>query len=315
MARAAVKADDEDVVGLGSPLLIKLSKIERYEQQPRRYFDQAGLEELADSIHEHGQKQPVKVCKHSTKPGVFVLIGGERRWRAFHIIHERTGREPTVKAFIDAVKSEREHFREALLDNLQREDLVPVDEAASYKRLYDDETDRKASHSARVATIAQLVKKSNSHVDNYLRIDSLPYPVKKLLGFERPLSERLTITAAIDIAKSTANPQLQLAIAKEAIERNLGIDETRMLISVKTGKSGYGAGGVLRRPSDQYRSHRAFLNSTLSKLRRIQETTDLEALYASREDEDDDRKADAETIDLIIKGLTQMSKETKESDV
>ena len=305
---------DREEGGLGHPLPIRLSRITRYENQPRRYFDEAGLEALADSIQAKGQKTPVRVCKHSRQPGVFVLIGGERRWRAFHRIQERTGKEPLVNAFVDTVNDERHHFEEALLDNLQREDLVSVDEASAYKRLYD-ESDKTLSHSAKVRRIADLVKKSPSHVENYLCIDSLPFPVKKLMDPARKRDQQLSITAAIEIAKSTKNPQLQLKIAQEAIERSLGIDETRMLISMRTGNSGLGVGGHMRRPGDAYRSYRTFLNSTLAKLRRFQAAdADLDDLYANREDEDDDRKEDAATLALIVKGFENLRKQVTESD-
>ena len=99
MGQPALAGADSEQTGLGRPLPVRLSRIERYENQPRRYFDQRGLEELADSLVERGQETPVKVCRHSARPGVFVLIGGERRWRAFGIIRERTGKD--VRVFMD----------------------------------------------------------------------------------------------------------------------------------------------------------------------------------------------------------------------
>ena len=252
--------EDNEEGGFGQPLPVKLSRIQRFEGQPRRYFDQKGLEDLADDLQQNGQKTPVRVCKHSSQGGVFVLIGGERRWRSFGIIRDRTGTDPIVKCFIDTINDERHHFREALLDNLHREDLIPLDEAAAYKRLYDESTGQ--SHHAKIVEIAATVKKSFTHVENYVYMHSLPDAIKKFMDPLRTKDERLTTTAAIDIARSTTDPTLQISIAKEAIERNLGIVETRALISVRTGKSDLRSRRTdCAEPSDDYKAFKNFVGA------------------------------------------------------
>lgn len=273
--------NEDDSTGLGSPLPVRLSRIHRFEGQPRRYFDQKGLEDLADDIKANGQKTPVRVCKHSSERGVFVLIGGERRWRAFGIIRDESGTDPIVNCFIDAVHDERHHFREALLDNLHREDLIPLDEAAAYQRLYSESG--AGSHRAKVLEISVLVKKSFTHIENYLALHSLPDDVKRFMDPRRPRDERLTVSAAIEIARSTRDKKLQLSIAEESIERSLGIADTRGLISVRTGKSGYGIGGRLRKPADDYKAFKNFVGSTLNRARRINTGLDLAKLYDTRE--------------------------------
>lgn len=298
-----VVENDEDT-GLGKPLPVKLSRIMRFEEQPRRYFDQKGLEDLADDLSTNGQKTPVRVCKHSTQAGVFVLIGGERRWRAFGIIRDRVQTDPLVNCFIDIVNDERHHFREALLDNLHREDLIPLDEAAAYKRLYDES--KAGSHHAKIVEIAGTIKKSFTHVENYVHMHSLPEQVKKFMDPLRHKDERLTTTAAIDIARSTKNPALQLTIAKEAIERNLGTLEIRSLISVKTGKSGYGISGRERKPSDDYKAIKTFIGGTLNRARRIQQGLDVNALYKTRDDEVGDRRDDARLIKQLIRHFNDL---------
>jgi ParB family chromosome partitioning protein len=288
--------------GLGSPLPVKLSRIRRFEEQPRRQFNQKGLEDLADDLLTNGQKTPVRVCKHSSEKGVFVLIGGERRWRAFGIIRDRgTSIDPLVNCFIDTIHDEQHHFREALLDNLHREDLVPLDEAAAYKRLYDESSS--GNRHAKITEIAGIVRKSTTHIENYIYMDSLPEAVKKFMDHLRPKDERLTTTAAIEIARSTNNQALQLTIAKEAIERNLGVIETRTLISLKTGKSGYGISGRLRKPSDDYKALKNFIGVTLSRARRIQQGLDIDALYNTRDDETGDRKRDTKLIKQLLEYL------------
>jgi ParB family chromosome partitioning protein len=299
----AVRDDHADEPGMGRPLPVRLSRIERYENQPRRYFDQRGLEELADSMQERGQETPVKVCRHSAKPGAFVLIGGERRWRAFAIIRDRTGKDPLVDCFIDTVRDERHHFRKAFLDNLQREDLQPVDEAAAYLRLFIEIPGLDGagpSRSGKVAEIAALAKKSVTHVENYLAIAALPDAVKRLMDPLRPREERLLVSAAVDIARSVSDPALQLTIAREAIERNLGTVEVRTMISVRTGRSGYGIGGRMRRPSDDYKAFKVFLSSTVARARRIKSGMDISALYSERDDDVGDRRRDGALVRELI---------------
>lgn len=301
--------EDDEEGGFGQPLPVKLSRIQRFEGQPRRYFDQKGLQYLADDILTNGQKTPVRVCKHSSQKGVFVLIGGERRWRSFGIIRDHTNIDPIVKCFIDTINDERHHFREALLDNLHREDLIPLDEAAAYKRLYDESIGQ--SHHAKIVEIAGIVKKSFTHVENYIYMHSLPDTIKKFMDPLRPKDERLSATAAIEIARSTNDSVLQLSIANEAIERNLGIVETKMLILIKTGKSGYGVGGRMRKPSDDYKAFKNFVGGTLNRMRRIHQLLDINGLYGTRDDEKGDREYDAKLVRQLISYLNEMHKAIK----
>lgn len=310
MAKPTLKVVENEEPGLGKPLPVKLSRIERFVGQPRRYFDPVTTEELANDIQINGQDTPVSICKHSTKPGIFVLIGGERRWRAFHIIAERARTDPLVNCFIDTVHDERHHFRKALRDNLRREDLIPVDEAAAYQRLYEESTAE--SHNAKLVEIAREVEKSKTHVENYLLINKLPDSVKRLMNSELKKEEQLGTSVAIEIAKSTNDPNLQLELAQEAIERNLGIVEARTLIRHRTGKSGFGISGRMRKPSDDYKAFKQFLAQTLYRAQRIKNAWDLDALYQSRPDEFGDREQDTATIKLVIGHLNDMLEQVEE---
>ncbi len=294
MTKSALRVVDESEAGLGRPLPLRLHQIERFEGQPRRFFDPKGIEDLADSIQADGQKTPVKVCKHPEKSGIFVLIGGERRWRAFHLIEERTNSEPIVDAFIDSSpRGFQDHFKEAMIDNLHREDLIPLDEAAAYHQMNTDGGMSKAD-------ISRMVGRSYAYVDNYIRMHTLPDEVKKLMDPSRLKDERLSITAAIDIARSIPNAELQITIAKESIERTLGIAETRTLIRVRTGKSGYGVGGRMRKPSDDYKILATFLGRTSKTAKQLHVNLSIGDLYLSRDDEIGDRERDARTIRTII---------------
>lgn len=312
----ARQADDADESGLGRPLPVKHSKIVPYPGQPRRVFDIEDVRELADDILDNakrnpgtnGQKTPVRVRRHPNRPGVFELIGGERRWRAFGLIGERTGTDPIMNCFIDVVRDDDHHFEEALLDNLRRKDLVPVDEAAGYRRLYDRSD--AISHNAKVGEIAKKVGKSTTHIDNYLALDTLSDAVKALMDpTKRKREECLAVSAAVDIARGTKDPDLQHTIAMESIERNLGLAEIRMLVSVRTGKSGYGVSGRTRKPSDDYKAFRAFIAGTLSRANRLSRGLDLNALYSTRDDERGDRSRDAHAVRQAIALLTDMAQQ------
>lgn len=134
--------------------------------QPRRHFDESALDELAASIAARGVIQPVIVTPNG--PGQYRLVAGERRWRAAQRaqIHEI----PAIIRELD----HREVMALALIENLQREDLNPVEEARAYHRLADDE-------GLTQAEIAKLVDKSRSHVANLQRLLQLPEGVLQLV--------------------------------------------------------------------------------------------------------------------------------------
>lgn len=288
---------DPELKGLGRPLPIRLSRIKPLENQPRRFFDPRTIEALADDIKAKGQNTPVQVCRHQNEPGIFTLIGGERRWRAFHVIKEKypeeDGGDPIVLAFVDVVKDYKELRRKARTDNLHREDLVPLDEAAEYYRMRYEEK----------MTIDEIVAesggKSVSHIENYLWLHKLPEAVKRFMDPMLPKNERLSITAAIDIAKSPAKNDMKISLAKEAMERDLGVHEVKTLIEMRTGQSSLGVGGNLRKPSDEYKLLRSFLGRTLKTAQRMKKF-DMGVLYYHREQETADRKRDAREIGSIM---------------
>lgn len=293
-------AESDDDSGRGEPLLIKLSRIDPMPDQPRRWYDTGKLNELADDIQENGHKKPVRVFRDPQRPGRFVLIGGERRWRAFGIIAERTGKDPLVKTFLDtAPKNAEQHFEEAFVDNLRREDLIARDEAAAYSRMHTQ-----AGKS--FAEIAKLAGKSTSHITNYIALHKLPDAVKDLMEPSRPKEQRLSVSSAIDIAKSVTNPALQLEIAKESIERRLGVSDTRGLIHHRVGKLVVVPGERVRKPSDDYKLLRSFIGTTLRRAQGFARNFDIENIYLHRDGEEEDRKFDVSQIDLITSELEKL---------
>lgn len=151
-----------------SPLrMIPLASIRPLPGNPRKYFNEAALDELAASIAARGVIQPIVVRPHPEGNG-YQLVAGERRWRA-----AQKARLHEIPALVRNL-TEREVMALALIENLQREDLNPVEEARAYHRLAEDEGMIQAE-------IAKMVEKSRSHVANMMRLMALPDPVLDLI--------------------------------------------------------------------------------------------------------------------------------------
>lgn len=144
---------------------IAVGDIHPNPDQPRRHFADEALEELAASIKRHGIIQPIVVRPHG---GSYQIVAGERRWRAAQRaqIHEIPA---IIRNFDDA-----ETLEIALIENIQRQDLNPIEEAETYRRLCDE-----FGHSA--TALADLVHKSRSHVANMIRLLDLPPTIRELV--------------------------------------------------------------------------------------------------------------------------------------
>lgn len=156
--------DENEKKALGI-MNIELDKIIPNEYQPRKSFDEARLNELAQSIKEQGVIQPIIV--HSAGSG-YELIAGERRWRAAKIAGLKT-----IPAIVKEA-SKRELLEMALIENIQREDLNPLEAAEAYKRLQDE-------FKLTQEDLAKRVGKERSTITNFLRLLSLPREVKQEL--------------------------------------------------------------------------------------------------------------------------------------
>lgn len=194
--------------------LLPVSAIEPHPEQPRRHFDDAALDELAASIAARGVIQPIIVRPHG--PGRWQLIAGERRWRATQRaqLHE-------IPAIVRDL-SEREVMALALIENLQREDLNPIEEARAYQRLADSE-------SMTQAEIARMVDKSRSHVANLQRLLSLPEPVIEMVEDGRLSMGHARALIGVEDAE---------AVAQNAVARKLSVREVEQLVRRQTRPAG-----------------------------------------------------------------------------
>lgn len=183
---------------------IDINLIEPNDNQPRKKFDEEKLDQLADSIKEHGVVQPVIVKKEGE---TYKIIAGERRWRA-----ARIAKLKTIPAIVKEL-TEQEVMEISLIENIQREDLNAIEEALAYKTLVED-------FNLKQEEIAEKVGKSRSAVANVLRLLDLDDRVKSYLidgiiteGHGRAL---LAVT----------NKELQYELAKKVIDENLNVRQT-----------------------------------------------------------------------------------------
>ena len=175
--------------------MLALATIKPLPGNPRKHFDEAALEELAASIATRGVIQPIIVRPHPNGEG-YQLVAGERRWRA-----AQKARLHEIPALVRQL-SEREVMALALIENLQREDLNPVEEARAYHRLSEEEGMIQLD-------IAKMVEKSRSHVANMMRLITLPDAVldyveqgKLSVGHVRALIGRSDAAQLAEIAVS-----------------------------------------------------------------------------------------------------------------
>ena len=187
---------------------LRLDRIRPNPNQPRLNIEHSGLDQLADSLRQTGILQPVLV--RSVGDDQFELVAGERRWRAAQIAQLRT-----IPAIIREL-NESESFELALIENLQREDLAPLERATAYQQLIDNA-------GATVEVLATRLGESRANVVNYLRLLKLDREVQGMLS-----AGELAMGQARAIAGIT-NPQRQLAVARLAVRRNLSVRQVERL--------------------------------------------------------------------------------------
>ena len=181
---SALFGDDkpkDQVKAVNQTNLISISDLSRNPYQPRQNFKEEKLEELANSIRKNGVIQPIAVRPNKSDKGKFEIVAGERRWLAA----QRAGLHEIPVTILDL--SDVESLEVAIVENIQRDDLNPIEEARGYKRLNEE---FKYDHES----ISKLMSRSRSHISNTLRLLTLPSDVIAMLeegtltsGQARPL--------------------------------------------------------------------------------------------------------------------------------
>lgn len=204
----ALLGDDVMKTEGSGQLYLPISQVESCSSQPRKYFDEETLAELADSIREHGIIQPLTVRKLSS--GYYQIIAGERRWRAARL----AGLSEVPAIVIEA--DDRKAAELAMIENLQREDLNPMEEAAGFQSLIEN-------YHMTQEEAAQRVGKSRSAVTNALRLLSLAPSVAAMVEDGR-------LSAGHARALLTLSPALQEKTAETIVHTGLSVRQTEALV-------------------------------------------------------------------------------------
>lgn len=197
---------------------IELTKIRPNPYQPRRDFDKKALDELASSIKKSGVFQPVILRQPNPQLGRYELIAGERRFRASKIAGKTT-----IPAIIRQMTDEQ-MMEVAVLENLQREDLTPLEEAQAYATLMD-------KLNLTQAEVAKRLGKSRPYIANYLRLLSLPDEIKKLVD-----NRQLSMGQARTLLGLKDKSQL-VAVAQQVVKNNLTVRQLEDVVNRKNGSS------------------------------------------------------------------------------
>ena len=189
---------------------ISISSIIPNKNQPRKIFEKEALEDLKNSIKERGIIQPLIVRKSNDQNGMFELIAGERRWQAAQSagLHE----VPVVVIEADNLKS----LELAIIENVQRKDLNPIEEAESYKNLIDNfgyDQDK----------VSVFIGKSRSHISNSLRLLSLPEKIIEMIKNEKISQGHAKVLIGLDNA---------LLLAEKIIKKKLSVRQTESLVRI-----------------------------------------------------------------------------------
>lgn len=214
-AKPSVKADEkkaapkEEILEAG-PIMVKTNKVEPNREQPRKDFDEDALMELADSIKQFGVLQPILVQK---KKDYYEIIAGERRWRAAKLAGLKEV-PIIVKEF-----TEQEIVEISLIENIQRENLNPIEEAIAYKRLL------KEFH-LKQDEIAERVSKSRTAVTNSMRLLKLNSKVQQMVIDDMISTGHARALLALE------DEEQQYTIANKIFDEKLSVRETEKLIKI-----------------------------------------------------------------------------------
>ncbi len=217
---------DENTSKLVDKNKVLISDLSRNPYQPRNIFDESKLEELSNSIKRNGIIQPIVVRPKKGDPDKYEIIAGERRWLAA----QRAGLHEVPVSILDL--NDVETLEVAIVENIQRDDLNPIEEAEGYKRLSDE---FKYDHDS----ISKLMSKSRSHISNTLRLLTLPKDIISMI-------QEGTLTSG------QARPLIGLAnasqIAEEIVSNNYSARRVEFIAKAKRGvrKTEYKDSNILK---------------------------------------------------------------------
>ncbi|MCI8669852.1 MAG: ParB/RepB/Spo0J family partition protein [Lachnospiraceae bacterium] len=202
------KGDEKEGSAGGGPVLLKINDIEPNRNQPRKKFNEDALQELSESIKQFGVIQPLVVQK---RDDYYEIIAGERRWRASKLAG--------IKEVPVIIKdySEQEIVEIALIENIQREDLNPIEEAQAYRRLIDE-------YDLKQDELAERISKSRTAITNSMRLLKLSDDVQQMLIEDMISSGHARALLSID------DKEQQYQLALKIMDEKLSVRETEKLV-------------------------------------------------------------------------------------
>lgn len=206
--RPEIKVKKEEILPKSAELLVKISKVEPNRQQPRKQFNEDALLELSESIKQYGILQPLLV---SDKKDYYEIIAGERRWRAAKLAGLKEV-PVLVKEFND-----QEVVEISLIENIQREDLNPIEEAMAYRRLLEE-------FHLKQDEIAERVSRSRTAVTNSIRLLKLEERVQQML-----IDDMISAGHARTLLSIT-DGETQYNLAMKIFDEKLSVRETERLV-------------------------------------------------------------------------------------
>lgn len=255
----------EKVVEKKTDTVLRITEIEPNKEQPRKNFNEDALEELADSIKQFGLIQPLVVQK---RDGYYEIIAGERRWRAA----KKAGLKEVPVIIRDY--TDEEMMEIALIENLQREDLNPIEEAQAYKKLIND-------YKLKQDEIAEKVSKSRVAITNSMRLLKLSEKVQDMIVDEMISSGHGRALLALNDKK------MQEELANRIFDEKLSVRETEQIVKAlnnpkeKKNKEEYSDNFVYEKIENEFKE---IIGTNVSIKRKSQDKGKIEIDYYSTED-------------------------------
>ncbi|MDR1028748.1 MAG: ParB/RepB/Spo0J family partition protein [Clostridiales Family XIII bacterium] len=210
----ARSAEEGAILSGNSIIYVDIDEVKPNAMQPRKTFDEEALESLAESIETHGVIQPVMLRKNGRG---YELVAGERRWRAAR----RAGLKEVPAIVRDLNEEENALF--AIIENMQREDLNPMEEAAAFRNIMD-------SYGLTQEAVSRSVGKSRPYIANTLRLLKLPQDIREMI-----VRDELTLGHANAIG-GIRDRKRQIAVARQIVRENLSVREAEALAMSESGK-------------------------------------------------------------------------------
>ena len=210
--------------------IVHIERIEPNPEQPRLVFEQEALDELAASIREHGVLQPILV--RPLGPNTYQIVAGERRWRA-----SRQAGLGTIPALIEDIDDDTA-LEIAIIENLQREDLTPLDEAAMFDRMIHQ-------HGYSIRKLADKLGKDKGYLENRLRLADAPPEIRELVSLRKD-----SLSHAYELMK-VEDPKKRRRLAEQVARGELTLIKLRDKIEGRRGPVGHPADGAIEAPEEE----------------------------------------------------------------